>query len=265
MTGVPDFIGGALVPERWPTFVLVTGRIGGLMLTAPGWSGTTLPATVRTAVTVVLALVLLPIAPAVVLPAQVLDLPLPMAAEIAIGVVIGLAAAVLVQAVGLAGEVVSMQMGLSIAPALAPVPEMQVVGLGQISTLLAILIYLLLGGHLMLIRALGDSLRMLPPGGGIAFTAGGPAATALAGQLFSCAASAAGPVMVALLLTNIALAVLSRAVPQINAMTVSFPITIGVGLFMFAVSLPNVSAVVARWVQELPTGVEGLLIPFQPH
>jgi flagellar biosynthetic protein FliR len=263
MIGIPDFIDGALVPERWPTFVLVTGRIGGLMLTAPGWSGTTMPATIRTAVTVVLALVLLPIAPATPLPQQVLELPLPMAAEIGIGIVIGLSAAVLVQAVGLAGEVVSMQMGLNIAPSLAPVPEMQVVGLGQLSTLLAILIYLVLGGHLMLIRALGDSLKLLPPGAGMAFTAGGPAAAALAGQLFSCAASAAGPVMAALLLTNIALAILSRAVPQINAMTVSFPITIGVGLLMFAVSLPNVSSVVARWVQDLPAGVQGLLVSLQ--
>lgn len=262
MPFVPDFLGTALSPDRWPTFVLVTGRIGGLMLTAPGWSGQTLPATVRTAVTVVLAVLLLPMAPAAPLPDHVLDLPLPMAAEIAIGVVIGLTAAVLVQAVGLAGEVVSMQMGLSIAPALSPVPEMQVVGLGQISTLLAILIYLLLGGHLMLIRALGESLRVLPPGGGIDFVAGGPAAAALAGQLFACAASAAGPVMVALLLANIALAVLGRAVPQINAMTVSFPITIGVGLLMYSVSLPNVSAVVARWVSELPGAVNGMLVPF---
>lgn len=262
MNGIPDFLSGALVPDRWPAFVLITARVGGLMLTAPGWSGTTLPATVRTAVTVVLALVLLPLAPATPVPAEAIDLPLPMAAEICIGLVIGLAAAVLVQAVGLAGEVISMQMGLNIAPSLAPIPELQVVGLGQLTTLFAVLVYFTLGGHLMLIRSLAGSLRVLPPGGGIAFTGGAPAVTALAGQLFACAASAAGPVMVALLLTNIALAVLSRAVPQINAMTVSFPITIGVGLVMFAVSLPNVSMVVARWVSALPGVADSLLVPF---
>ena len=262
MTGVPDFIGSALVPERWPTFALLTGRIGGLMLTAPAWSCTTLPASIRSAVTVVLALVLLPSAPAAPLPAQVLDLPLPMAAELAIGVVIGLTAAVLVNAVGFAGEVVSMQMGLSIAPALSPVPEMQVVGLGQVSTLLAVLIYLALGGHLVLLRALAHSLQVLPPGGGIEFTGGGPTAVALAGQLFACAASAAGPVMVTLLLANIALAVLSRAVPQINAMTVSFPVTIALGLLMYSVSLPNVSNVIARWLGALPGVAEGVLVPF---
>ncbi len=263
MVGVPDFLGAALTPEKWPTFALLTGRLGGLMMTAPAWSGTSMPRLIRTALTVVLAILLLPAAPAAAMPEHVLDLPLPMAAEIAIGVVIGLAAAVLVQAVGLAGEVMSMQMGLSIAPALAPVPEMEVVGVGPITTTLAILIYLSLGGHLMLLRAFADSLHTLPPGAGIEFTGGGPVASALAGQLFSCAASVAAPVMVTLLLTNIALAILSRAVPQLNAMMVSFPLTIGVGLLMLAVSLPNVSAVVARWVQELPASVNGLLVPFQ--
>jgi flagellar biosynthesis protein FliR len=263
MVGIPDFLGTALTPERWPAFALLTGRLGGLMMTAPAWSGTTIPRLVRTAMTVVLAILLLPAVPAAAMPEHVLDLPLPMAAEIAIGVVIGLAAAVIVQACGLAGEVMSMQMGLSIAPALAPVPEMQVVGVGPITTTLAILIYLALGGHLMLIRAFAESLHTLPPGAGIVFTGGGPVAVALAGTLFSCAASVAAPVMVTLLLTNIALAILSRAVPQLNAMMVSFPLTIGVGLIMFAVSLPNVSNVVARWVQQLPLSVNGLLIPLQ--
>jgi flagellar biosynthetic protein FliR len=265
MTGVPDFVGAALTPEKWPAFVLLTGRLGGLMLTAPAWSGTTMPRLIRTALTVVLAVLLLPAAPAVALPEHVLDLPLPMAAEIAIGLVIGLAAAVLVQAVGLAGEVMSMQMGLSIAPALAPVPELEVVGIGPLATTLALLIYLMLGGHLMLLRGLADSLHTLPPGAGIVFTGGGPVAAALAGQMFSCAASVAAPVMVTLLLTNIALAMLSRAVPQLNAMMVSFPLTIGAGLLMFAVSLPNVSSVVAGWVLELPASVNGLLVPFQQH
>ena len=71
--------------------------------------------------------------------------------------------------------------------------------------------------------------------------------------------------MVTLLLTNIALAILSRAVPQLNAMMVSFPLTIGVGLLMFAVSLPNVSIVVARWVQDLPAGIDGLLASAASH
>ena len=90
----------ALSPERWPQFVLITARLGGLMVTAPLWSLTTLPRLARAALTVVLAIVLLPSAPAAPVAPQVLQLPLPMAMELAIGLVTGLAAAVLVQGAG---------------------------------------------------------------------------------------------------------------------------------------------------------------------
>jgi flagellar biosynthetic protein FliR len=256
---VPDFLQTAFAPEHWVAFVLITARVGGFLFTAPGFSGSMIPGMVRTAVTVVLAVFLLPGAPSMPLSNELLDLPLPLAGELMIGMILGLMAAVIVQALGHAGEVISMQMGLSIAPALSPVPEMQVVGLGQITSMLAVLIYFGLGGHLMLLRGLSESLRLLPPGGGLALDAGAETATRLAGQLFVCAVSAAAPVMVALLLTNIAMAILGRAVPQMNAMMMSFPITIGIGLLTFSLSLPILSAAVARWIQALPAGVADLL------
>lgn len=260
---LPDFLGAALSPDRWPTFALITARIGGLMLTAPGWSGTSLPRLVRTALTVVLAALLLPSAPVAPLPAQVLDIPLPMAAEMAIGLIIGLVAAVIVQGVAFAGEVMSMQMGLSIAPSYSPIPELMVSGIGPLTSMLALILYFGIGGHLMLLRGLAESLQTLPPGGGIAFGAGEKASIALASQIFSCAVSAAAPVMVALLLTNIALGILSRAVPQLNAMMVSFPLSIGIGLLMFSVSLPIVASVITAWVHDMPGGVRELLTHLQ--
>jgi len=264
MGPVPDFLHTALEPGRWPTFVLITARVGGLMLTAPGWSGTTLPRLVRTALTVVISVLLLPLAPPAALSGEVLDLPLPFLSELAIGIVIGLAGAVIMQSLSIAGEVISMQMGLSIAPALAPLPELQVSGIAPLSTLLGVTLYLSLGGHLMLLHGLADSLRVLPPGGTVAFSGGQPLVVALAGQMFACAVSAAAPVMVALLVTNVAIAILGRAVPQLNAMMVSFPLSVGVGLFMFAVSLPIVASVVTNWVLRMPAGVEDLLVHLQP-
>lgn len=256
---VPDFLQTAFAPEKWAAFVLITARVGGFLFTAPGFSGAMMPGMVRTALTIVLAVFLLPGAPSSPLPDDVLDLPLPLATELAIGMVIGLAAAVIVYALGLAGEVMSLQMGLSIAPALSPVPEMQVVGVGQITSLLAVVIYLGLGGHLLLLGGLSESLRVMPPGGGYALDAGAEVAVGLAGQMFTCAVSAAAPVMVALLLTNIAMAIMGRAVPQMNAMMMSFPITVGVGLLTFGLALPILTATVSGWVRDLPAGLAGLL------
>lgn len=256
---VPDFLQTAFAPEKWASFVAITARIAGFVFLAPGFSGAMMPGIARTALTIILAVFLLPGAPSTPLPDQLLDLPLPLAAEVAIGMVIGLTAAVIVQALAYGGEVMSLQMGLSIAPALSPVPEMQVVGVGQLTSLLGIVIYLGLGGHLMLLRGLAESLRVLPPGGGFALQAGGDVATRLAGVVFQCAVSAAAPVMVALLLTNVAMAILGRAVPQMNAMMMSFPITVGLGLLTLGLSLPIVAATVSGWINGLPAGLTAVL------
>ena len=259
-----DFLGGALAPDRWPTFVLITARIGGLMMSAPLWSMSTMPRSVRAAITVLLAVFLLPMAPTTAMPEQVLDLPLPVALEMVVGLAIGLTAAVFVQGVALAGEVVSIQMGLSLGPALSPTADLQTVGIGQLQGVLAMMIYLAVGGHLMLLRGLADSLQSLPPGTAINFGDGGAAAAMMLSTLFSAAVRAAAPVLVTLLLVNVALAILSRAVPQLNAMMVSLPISIAVGLVMAGVSMPVVAATVESWMHALPESVEATVQSFKP-
>jgi flagellar biosynthetic protein FliR len=234
------------------------------MMVAPLWSMTAMPQRVRAAITVLLAILLLPLAPATKLPEEVMALPLPLVSELIIGLAIGLTAALLVQGVTLAGEVISLQMGLSLTPLLAPTPDVQVSGTGQLKTMLALLIYVAVDGHLVLLKGLADSLRTLPPGGALDLAGGGRAAALMTGELFGCAVRAAAPVMVALLVTNLAIAMLSRAVPQVNAMMMSFPITIAVGLLMIGVSLPMVASVTEHWMRNLPQAVDQILEPLAP-
>jgi len=227
---MPTAWSAILSPEMWPTFVFITARLVGLFSVAPLWSMGALPRTARAAILVVMALVLLPGAPHVRMPEQVLELPVPIAMEVLLGLSIGLVAAVVVQGAGLAGELVSLQMGLQLGPALAPMVEFEASGVAQLQTMLATVIY----GSPM---ELGE---------------GGRAITAIAGTLFSSAVRTGGPVIVALLVTNVALAILSRAVPQLNAMMVSFPLTIAVGLVMVGATLPITAGTLNGWVHELP-------------
>lgn len=263
MSAVPDFLRTAWTPELWPTFVLLTARIGGLMSTAPLWSMTAMPMRLRSAITLLVALLLLPGAAPVPAPAEVLDFPLPVLTEMAIGSAIGLVAAVIVHAATMAGEVLSLQMGLSLGPAYSPVPEMQVSGVAPFVSLMALFVYVAVGGHLMMLEGLAASLEALPPGGAIDFAGAAPLVAA-AGQMFTCAVTIAGPVMATLLLVNVALAILSRAVPQINAMLLSFPVTIGVGLLMLAASLPLVSSTTARWFSAVPTQMQRVFDTLAP-
>jgi flagellar biosynthetic protein FliR len=262
---LPDFVSQAFAPQNWPTFVFVSARLGGMMLAAPLWSMSVMPRRVRAAITVLLAMLLLPTTPRVELSGEFLDLPIPLAMELVVGLAIGLTAAVIVQGVALAGEVVSLQMGLSIANILSPDPDLQVPALGQLKTLLALLLYVGVGGHLILLQGLAESLRVLPPGRPLDFVPGAGAATQLFGSLFSCAVHAAAPAMVTLLLANVALALLSRAVPQLNAMMVGFPLTIGVGLVTAGASLPYVGGVISGWLRGLPGSVEVILRSFEVH
>ncbi len=251
-------------PSRWGAFVFVSARVGGLMMIAPLWSMSAVPRTLRAALTVVLTLAILPAAGVPRLPEETLALPVPLAMEAMVGLAIGLSAAVLIQGLSLAGEVIALQMGLSLGPALAPTPDVQVSGVAQLQTILGLLIYTSIGGHLMLLQSLADSLRALPPGSGFAPGPGVAPVVALLGTMFGCAVRAAAPVMVALLLTHVAVALLGRAVPQLNAMMVSFPLTIAVGLLVLGASVPVLTGVIGGWVESLPASSQAALGMFAP-
>ena len=241
-----------LRPDAWPTFVFITARLTGLFFIAPLWSMTGLPRLARAAILVLLALVLLPGAPRVPMPEHALELPVPLAMEMLLGLAIGMTAAVVVHGAAMCGEVVSMQMGLSLGPALAPMPDVEASGVSQIQSLMAVVIYVGVGGHLMLLRGIADSLQVLPPGAPFALADGGRTIVAMVGTVFLTALRTGAPVIVALLVTNVALAILSRAVPQLNAMMVSFPMTIAVGLIMVGASLPMAAGTIDVWMRDLP-------------
>lgn len=260
---MPDFIRGVLAPGNWPTFVFVTARLTGLMMVGPLWSMSMLPRTIRGAAIVLFAIMLLPVTPRVTMPEAAMLLPIPLAMEVLIGVAIGLTAAVIVQGVAYAGEIVAIQMGLALGPALSPMADLEVSGVGQIKGLLALLIYIAVGGHLMLLRGLAESLQSIPPGASVGLDSGSNCIL-LFGSLFSTAIRTASPVMVALLLTNAALAILNRAVPQLNAMMVALPLTIGVGLIMLGAALPFLANNIGGWMNALPADVLRAVDSFHP-
>jgi flagellar biosynthetic protein FliR len=260
---MPEPLQQVLAPGNWPTFAFILTRVGGFMLTAPLWSMSGIQRAPRAAVAVVLSIMLLPLAPRVALPEQLLLLPLPLGIELLIGMVIGLTAAVIVQGVALAGETLALQMGLSLGPAVSPMSDVMVPGIGQIKSILALLIYVSVGGHLMLLRGLADSLTVLPPGMWINLESGVALGADLVGTLFSTALRAAAPAMVTLLLIHAAVAITGRAVPQLNAILVAFPLTIGVGLLMIGVSLPVVATVITRWMGDIPAKIAYAIQGFQ--
>jgi flagellar biosynthetic protein FliR len=260
---VNDFsIVQALAPAHWPTLVLVSARMVGLMLAAPLWSFASMPKSVRGALVIVLTVTVLPTVSETPLAPDYMGLVLPLASELMLGLAIGLVGAVFIAGMGLAGEVATLQMGLNLGPSFSPMSDATVTGLGDLKTMLALAIYATLGGHLVLLTGVAGSFQSIPPGAAPDIVNGGRAVAALAGTVFTVAARAGAPIIVALLLANLGLAILSRAVPQLNAMAVGFPVTIGLGFLVFGAALPYTGPFVGRWVGGMHGSVVTLIDAF---
>lgn len=221
------------------TFVLVLARIAGLMIAAPVLGHSLVPLRVRAAAAVVLAMVLAPaVQPPASVPATLAGLGGTLAVEAALGALLGLVAQLIFAGVQLGGQIAGIQMGFGMANLIDPQSHQQVTVMAHWQALLGLLVFLALDVHHLLLRALLESFRTAPPGGPALGALGLRGAVTLSADLFAIGLGIAAPVLIALLLANAALGVLSRTLPQLNVFVVGLPVHVGVGLIMVGVSLP---------------------------
>ena len=149
-----------------------------------------------------------------------------------------------------AGELIGLQMGLSFATFFDPQSAGSTSVVAQIFGLIIALIFLALNGHLMLIEVLSRSFEWLPISINPVHAEGWLMLARTGSVLFATGLLLALPVVVALLITNIALAVLTRAAPQLNLFAVGFPITSTVGIAIIWLTLPALANVLERIFDE---------------
>jgi flagellar biosynthetic protein FliR len=235
-----------VAPGSAAVLVLFGARVGGLVLVAPVFSAKTVPVKVRTALTVLLAVVMQPAALAHAVAAPRIT-PAAVLVESLIGFAIGMGAAILVGAAEAAGEVLAMQTGLSGAAVLDPLSQINTPVMGQLMHLFALAVLLTLDLHHVMLDALGESARALPVGGPVHAARGLAAMASLGTTLFALGFRFAAPVIAAVLLANVALGVLSRAAPQLNVLAVAFPLQITLGLATLIASVPLVATWLTGW------------------
>ena len=141
-------------------------------------------------------------------------------------------------AVELAGEIISMTMGLGFAIFFNPQSQGRSSSVSQFLSLMATMAFLAINGHLIIISALVDSFTTLPISATPLHAAGFFQVAKWGGIIFSTGVQISLPVVAALLITNIALAILTRAAPQLNLFGIGFPLTLGVGFLMLWLVLP---------------------------
>ncbi len=237
-------------PQTWNTLALLASRIGGLVLIAPVFSSRLIPGTVRTALVLLLTVVLFPAARtagtvSTVTPGAVLG-------EVLAGLALGLGAALLVGAMEVAGDYMAMQTGLSGAALLDPLTSQQSAVMGTFLQVFAVTLLLTGGGHLVMLNALAASTREIPLGTALTSDRGMLTMATEGSTLFALGLQFAAPVMAVALIANVALAVLSRAAPQLNILQLAFPVQILAGLATLLAAIPLLGSWWMGW--EFPYG-----------
>ena len=157
--------------------------------------------------------------------------------EVLVGITLGFITKFIIVSVQMAGELVGIQMGFGVARVMDPGFQMQVSIVAEFQIFLVLLFYLTLNGHHFLLSGLFQSYESIPIaksfiGGGIERHV-----VDMAAGMFQAAVKIGAPIIVTLLLLNIALGIIARTVPQMNIFIVGLPLRLGVGFLALAVTV----------------------------
>ncbi len=160
--------------------------------------------------------------------------------EILLGGLIGLFPLFIVSGMQTAGFLSSTTMGLGAGQLMDPTLGMGVPSLSRILGDLCIVLFLMLDGHHLIINAVAGMNGSIIPGSFVPTEVTMELLVNRSADIFRLGVMVSAPVIVALLLTQFVMGLISKAVPTVNIFIVSFPLTIGIGLVLSALSLPEV-------------------------
>ena len=219
-------------------------RIGGVLMTAPVLGSMHASRRVRLMLALALTLIIAPVTPVTAVSTLFsASWYLMTLQQFVIGVAIGFVLMLAFEAVVMGGEIISFGMGLSFAQLADPVRGVSTPVVGQFLLVVATLLFLAMNSHLMLIQTLAESFNTMPMQDGAFDMHRLGALLQWSSVVFSGGLRIALPVMVALLLVNLAFGVLSRATPSINLQSVGFPISLLAGVLLLFYSLPALQGV----------------------
>jgi flagellar biosynthetic protein FliR len=240
--------------DQFLIFVLVLTRLGALLMTMPVLGTATVPVQIRALLAVGISLVLTPLfwGQPVPAPENLVILGTLLAREAMLGLAIGLALMILLSGMQLAGQIISQTSGMTLADVANPTFDTTVPLFSQILEMLATAVFFLVGGHRLVLDALMRSFTWMPPGNGHLPDNLIESLTVVTSQSFEIAIRASAPVLVALLVATLIVALISRTLPQLNAVAVGLNFNSLIVMGMLALCLGS-----AAWVFQ--DNVEGVI------
>ena len=226
--------------EKFVVFLLVFIRTLSMFATAPLYGNQAIPAQVKVWAGAAVAFALFPLV-AVHTGTLSLDLGsliILAIEEVIVGSAIGFTMGLIFMGIDYAGELLGIEMGLSISSLIDQQSGVNVPVIGQFEAIMATFLFLIMNGHLFLLQALQMSYTAVPISGMKLTGAAVNFFVSLTGVVFVAAIKISAPVMVSLFLADVVLGIMARMVPQVNVFFVGMPITIGIGVVLLIASLP---------------------------
>lgn len=230
----------ARLADPMAAFFFAMLRIGSFLIASPVFGGRFVPLPVRIVASVCLALPVagLPGFPGAEALARLSAVPMIMA-ELALGLTAGLVLTILFAAAGLAGDRIANAAGLGFAMQFDPSAGAQSPVVAQIFGLSMMMVFLGADGHLVALRILLDSYGAHPPGATPDFARLVAAGVTAGGMMFALASALMLPVVVGLLILNLAVGVVTRAAPQLNLFSVGFPLAMLAAIVLLWLTTPQ--------------------------
>jgi flagellar biosynthetic protein FliR len=235
----------SLEPEL---LLMVFMRVSGFVFAAPVFGSRLVPTTVKVWFALLFSLALVPIVgmgdglPSFGSPAYFILA----GREVLLGLLIGFISTFFVHGVEFAGHVLGLQMGFAASTLFDPFSNTEVSVIGRFQGLLAIVLFLGMNGHHVLLSSLGASYEILAPSAKGLAASGAKELIYATSNVFMVAVRISIPVLSALFMVEVGLALLAKTVPQMNIFVVGFPLKIAVGLTVLGFSIPYFAYILAK-------------------
>jgi flagellar biosynthesis protein FliR len=220
-------------------FFLVLGRVSPLFLLAPLFSAKQIPMQVRGILAVALAIGLTGIAlQGQQIPTQPMQVAGLMVVQLLVGILFAYAIAALLAAVQTAGGLADILSGFSFGATVDPINGNPGGVFSELYALIGVMLFIAIGGDAWMLRGMARTFTLIPLTKAPKLGSLASAAELSFTSIFTSALEVAAPVVLALLITDVAFGMVSRVVPQLNVFSVAFPLKVGVSLLVVAATLP---------------------------
>lgn len=241
--------------DHIPPAMLVIFRIGGLMIYGPVFGSSVVPVQVKVYLSFLIGLAAYPLLASEHFAGMSLELNLwtlgPLIAiELLIGLVIGFLASLPLVGAQTGGLIMGQQMGLGFAQFYNPAVDDEADVVGQVLFFMGLAGFLVIGGHEAMVLAVLHSFTHVPPGGMHIDSSLMTVATGMLLAAFEVALRVAAPLLAIIFLESLALGFISKTVPQLNILSLGFPVRILVGFLIVAIGLVVIHEVIMESIDE---------------